>query len=69
MDKAIQDLFIEWNRETEEQVRKECREAAAEKERQQFADMIRDNVPGDKIRKWLRLTKEQYDEYMSTVAI
>ena len=49
LDKAIQDLCVEWGRETEEQVRKECREAAAEKERQQFADMIRDNVPDDKI--------------------
>ena len=72
MDKAIQDLFIEWNRETEEQVRKECREAAAEKERQQFAamrKMVGKPVTEEDIRDLLDLTKEQYDEYMSTVVI
>ncbi len=79
LDKAIQDLCVEWGREAAEQVRRDAeqvrreeREAAAEKERQQFAamrKMVGKPVTEEDIRDLLDLTKEQYDEYMSTVVI
>ena len=69
LDKAIQDLCVEWGRETAEQARKEEREAAAAEKRKLFAKLLRKNTTEEDIRDLLDLTKEQYDEYMSTVAI
>ncbi len=69
MDKAIQDLCVEWGRETEDRARKEEREAAAAEKRKLFAKLLRKNTTEEDIRDLLDLTKEQYDEYMSTVVI
>lgn len=69
LDKAIQDLCVEWGRETAEQARKEEREAAATEKRKLFAKLRRKNATEEDIRDLLDLTKEQYDEYMSTVVI
>ena len=65
MDKALENLCVQWNKETEERIRKESQE----EKRQLFADMIRDNVPDEKIRQWLRLTPEQFEKYRSIVAV